>query len=227
MIEILDAKKVSTTNSNFLWMIRTSIQFLCPSILPNWAHDGGTVIGVHLPLESIHTHDYLPRKTDNTATCVIATLPSRREKASRRKPPSLIRHKFKEAKPSHHKLGLVTNSRSRTALPCFAFIGTVSPRLGRKNTRLYRNGSTARAECYAKVCGVISGYSGTCDGIIHSALQTLGEVEIRSHLRSSRAYSREESTLWTQFLVDVNRLFKESCYFAFESSSSRRLDTSA
>ena len=57
-------------------MIRTSIQLLCPSILPNWAHDGGTVIGVHLPLESIHTHNYLSRKTYNTAICVKRLSPA-------------------------------------------------------------------------------------------------------------------------------------------------------
>ena len=114
--------KVSTTSSNFLWMIRTSIQLLCPSTLPKWAHDGGAVIGVYLLLNSIHTENSLPRKTDNTATCDTATLPSRREKASRRKAPS-IRPRFKRAGPRHHELRLVTSSRSRTALPWFAFTG--------------------------------------------------------------------------------------------------------
>ena len=70
LTEILDAKKVSTTNSDFLWMTRTSIQLLCPSTLPNRAHDGGTVIGVYLPLDSNHTNNYLPRRTDNTLQLV-------------------------------------------------------------------------------------------------------------------------------------------------------------
>ena len=136
--EILDAKNVSTTNSNFLWMIRTSIQLLCASTLSNWPHDGGTVIEVyHLPLESVHTNNYLPRNIDNIATCDIATLPRRREKAPRRKPPSSNRHNFKRAGPRHHELGLVTSSRSRTALPCFAFIGIVSPRFGRETPGIY------------------------------------------------------------------------------------------
>ena len=137
LTEILDAKKVSTTNSKILWMIRTSIQLLCLSTLPNRAHDGGTVIGVYLPLDSNHTNNYLPRRTDNTATCDIATLPSRREKPSCRKPPPSIRHKFRRAGPRHHELGLVISPRSRTALPWFAFIGILSPRLGRNKLEIY------------------------------------------------------------------------------------------
>lgn len=223
LTEILDAKKVSTSNTNFLWMIRTSIQLLCSSILPNLAHDGGTVIGVHLPLVSIHTHNYLSRKTDNTATCVIVTLPA----AGRRHPVESLLLWFSTSSEEQNRD--ITSSdqclvqSQELHCPALLLLELFHRGLGGKTQEFIRMAQQQGQNVMRRYVCVTSGYSSTCVGMIHSALQRLGEVEIHSRLSSSRAYGREESTLWIQFLLVVNKLSKEVC----ELSSSRHLDTSA